>query len=190
MSFISVYAMENFITVMSDGLVINLEENIIGDENYKKFKMISPKQFMAFGGTHELGKIIKKWVGYSEEERDLFALTHKFRDLAINSPYREKQKCQLIFAGIEKGQIIFYSFNNNPNQEILSEAPKGERQTYTMLSSKHSKVKPVDEMERLIRLYDPKTAESALELQEKLNRIIAENDITVNNVVFKTSIEN
>lgn len=53
MSFVSIVVSSEFVTVMSDGRVSG-ENNTVLEENYKKFKKISPKQFIAYVGSRAI----------------------------------------------------------------------------------------------------------------------------------------
>ncbi|EJR61717.1 hypothetical protein IIO_02625 [Bacillus cereus VD115] len=51
MSFVSVIQTEKFLTVVSDGQVTNESDKAITQKDYKKFKKISPNQYIAFAGS-------------------------------------------------------------------------------------------------------------------------------------------
>ena len=59
MSFVSIIATKNFICIASDGRVLRKEQEII-DEEYKKFRLPTPKCFVAYTGNKEACELFLK----------------------------------------------------------------------------------------------------------------------------------
>lgn len=80
MSFVSINAQKDFISVMSDGLVCfshsdgRLERL---EENFKKFFQISSKQFVAVTGTKSVLDYYSQTIPFLEESYNLKELAEK-----------------------------------------------------------------------------------------------------------------
>lgn len=189
MSFVSVFAMENFITVMSDGLVTNEESKTLADQRFKKFKKISPNQFVAVAGNQGVAQAIFDLFESQSSEYDLWELTNTIRDQILKEITIDKANCLVVLGGIRNNEIIAYSFSNDPNKEINKLQPKGNDSTYMCLSSDLNEIDPFEEMEKLLRRAKPKTPSAALKIQEELNTLIATYDSSVNRITFKMAIK-
>lgn len=190
MSFISVFGMKNFVTVMSDGLVVDLETYEEKDQRYQKFRKISPYQFVAVGGNQGVAEKVFNDLGYEKMERQLKDLANSLRDTLIRELPPELALCQVAIGGVENGRIIVYSFNNKADQQMLVLQPSSTDPVYTFLSSSENKMDLDREINQLFRIYKPKTATAALKMQEVLNSKVANKDKTVNKITFKLAIKN
>ncbi|WP_332632038.1 hypothetical protein [Halalkalibacter flavus] len=188
MSLVSVLARENFITVVSDGLVVNLETGEEIHQSYKKFRKISEKQFVAFGGNQGLGERVVEVLGYQESERDLLECAKKIRGDLINEIPIEKASCQVVLGGVEKGSIVFYAFNNNHNQDLLIKRPTNHILEYTFLSSRNSSINLDEIIQRIGNRIGYNTPTKTIKIQKQLNDEVAKTDPSVNKITFNLTI--
>lgn len=188
MSFVSVFAMENFITVMSDGLVYDMNSKQEIEQRYQKFKMISPKQFIAYGGNRFMTEIIVNSIEYTDDEKDMLGLANTVRDSLVEHLKPDIAHCQIIIGGIENNEIAFYALNNKDEQEILIHKPTGSNISYGFAYSSESGIDPDGETQRLYPYYKSKSPTGLLKLQKALNDLIAEKDISVNRITFNKAI--
>lgn len=188
MSFVSVIAMEHFITVMSDGLVVNLETGEEIQQRYKKFKKISENQFIAFGGNKGLTEHTVNIIGYQKEQRNLYEISNSIRDQIIDEISPETGSCQIIIGGVENEEIVFYSFNNDKGQELLIKKPQGRNGEYSFLSSSKNGLDLDKEMKKIYSKYGFNTPTKALKIQKELNDLVSKHDASVNRVTFNLTI--
>lgn len=188
MSFVSVIAKENFITVMSDGLVYN---SITGEEleqGYKKFRKISENQFIAFGGSKDLAEEVIKQIGYQQKERNLSSLAIPIREQLIKNIPPNEASCQLVLGGIEGRETIIYSFNNDIEQDLLIKKPRGGDVEYSFLSYSKNELDLDKEIKKIYPKYGLSTPTRTLKVQKALNDVVANVDPSVNRITFNLTI--
>lgn len=188
MSFISVIAKERFITVVSDGLVVDIATNKELEQDYQKFKKISPKQFIAYGGNRLMAETIVQTINYENTERDLLVLSNDIRRSLLKYFKPKFGSCQMAVGGIENDEIVLYSFSNNESQELVIDKPKGSNLAYSFLHGHNIGVNPAHELKKLNLTTEILKPINALKLQKDLNDIVASNDPTVNKVHFGLTI--
>jgi len=190
MSFVSVIATEKFITVMSDGLVYNMITDEEIEQRYQKFRKISENQFIAFGGDRGLAEKVVEDIGYQNEERELLPIAASIRETLIKEVSPQVASCQVILGGIEKNEIVFYSFNNDEKQELLMKKPKGIDGEYSFLGSRENGLDLDKEMGKIYSKYGFKTPTKALKVQKELNDVVSKVDPSVNRITFNLTIRN
>ncbi|OAK72694.1 hypothetical protein [Lederbergia galactosidilytica] len=188
MSFVSVIATKKFITVMSDGLAINTETGEEIDQRYKKFHRISKKQFIAFAGNSGLAEEAVRIVGYNNEERDLASIAVSIREQLIKKVPPNIASCQLILGGLEKRKFVIYSFNNDPNRELLFQEPIGDDPVYSFLSDSSNGLNLDKEINKIYPKYGFNTPTKTLKIQKELNNVVADVDPSVNKITFNLTI--
>lgn len=189
MSLISIIATENFITVMSDGLVVDIETGVEIEQRYKKFKKISENQFIALGGDKGLAERTLEIIGYGKEEQDLASIVNPIREQLIKEIPPSKASSQIALGGIEDGQMVIYSFNNDPDREVMIQKPNGNIPVYTFISSSKSTMNLDEEIQKKFRPNKHNTPTQTLKLQEEINTLVAKVDPSVNRITFKLTIK-
>lgn len=190
MSFVSVIAKEDFITVVSDGQVTRNSEAI--QNNYKKFTKISNKQFIAYTGIKEFCEGLVSEIKYKGNE------IHNLNKIALDLdkkikviPY-ETYTVMFIVGGIGKsGNIEFYTLNNNYSENLRYFNPKNDSLNYGFLhnGSLSSKINLENKLVEHLRITGFNTPNKCIKAQKLLNKDIAQIDPTVNNVTFDLTIK-
>ncbi|MFP3322061.1 hypothetical protein R0K05_03100 [Planococcus sp. SIMBA_160] len=189
MSFVSVFGMKDFVTVMSDGLAVDIKTGEVKDHKFQKFKKISPKQFVAVTGNKGVGEKIFDDMGYEDSERSLEKIARELRETLIKELPYDLAKMQIAIGGVENDRIIIYSFDNNENKDLKILEPVGIDPVYTCMASSQCEIDFDQEMNHLYNAFRVKSATSALKLQETLNTKVASTDPTVNKFIFKLTIK-
>jgi hypothetical protein len=189
MSFISVFAKENFMTVVSDGLVVNINTGEELERNYKKFRKISENQFVAFGGNKGIAEMVAEEIGYQNHELDLHEVALNLRERLIQEVKPEKANILLAVGGIQGGEIICYSFSNDPNQELKTQVPKGDTIEYVFLSTDQAELGLIQQAQLLAQRYGHRSPTKTKKIQKELNDFVAQKDKTVNRVTFDLTIK-
>lgn len=189
MSFVSVFAKEDFITVVSDGLVVNLNTGEEVERNYKKFRKISENQFVAFGGNKGVAEMITEEIGFADHELNLLDISSNLRERLIRELAPEQANISLAIGGIQNEKIIFYSFNNNPTQEMLTHVPKGDGIEYVFLHGEQAQLGLTRQAQLLAERYGHRSPTKTKKIQKELNDFVAKKDKTVNRVTFDLTIK-
>ena len=189
MSFVSIIARKNFVTVVSDGLVVDLITGEEKEQEFKKFEKISRKQFVAFSGNKGLGEKVVDFLGFESEERDIFLLAKVIREKLIKDIDPKDAFCQVVLGGIEKNSVVLYAFNNHENQKMQPQKPTGDQIGYFFLTSSNHKLNLDDEISKILETNDLKTPAKSLKCQKELNNIVAKVDSSVNTMTFNLIIK-
>jgi hypothetical protein len=193
MSFVSIVATKDFVTVVSDGLAINLETGEVIENRYKKFFKISEKQFIAFAGNKGIADHIKEIINYKKEGYNLFQLISAlYWQITREIPF-ERARVLVAVGGVnENGEIEFHTFINKPGETINSYRPKNDEITYSFLESKF-----IDEGKHQIienkfieylSVNGYNTPYKVLRSQVQLNKLVCGMDPSVNNITFELYI--
>ena len=190
MSFVSVIAREDFITVVSDGQVSR--GNMVVQSDYKKFTKISDKQFIAFTGTKEFCEGLVNEIEFNRN--GLHNLYNIVENLDKNIRTIPCQSYVVMFAvgGVgESGNIEFHTINNNPSESIRSFSPKGDGLSYAFLHNGDlsSKINLQSKLIEYIGRIGFNTPNKCIRAQKLLNSDVAKIDDTVNNVTFDLTIK-
>ncbi|KAB7635268.1 hypothetical protein [Bacillus sp. B3-WWTP-C-10-D-3] len=185
MSFISVVATENLITVMSDGMESQKVNGKIEEvsPNYKKFKKISEKQFIAYAGNTGICTYIANKYKFKYEVYNLEEVAFEIQKELLQFP-RNETKNQFIIGGVQNGEVLCYTVKND---EGLPELVKPEKKKgsqidikLTTLSSNYLKKKIERNLTKSFETFFKKNNNQVLHAQLMLNNLVAENDPTVN----------
>lgn len=190
MSFVSILANPNFITVMTDGQVTR-DGNIIQND-YKKFKKISPKQFIAYTGVKEICEGIINQIPYTNNIYDLADITNQIEQVVKDSILIE-HKVHFGIGGLDlEGNIAFYTVENQKDRIVNYYKPISiEDITYAFFESGHI-TQNVDLVEKLVdyfRITGCNTPNKCLKAQKMLNDYISSLDDTVNKHTFSLTIK-
>lgn len=179
MSFVSIVSNNEFLTIMSDGRV--MEGDKIISEETKKFIVVDENYFVTFTGVYEhFFNFINNTglnKGYEGELNDFAQSVYK---QYIEKEYH-KQNFTITFGGKNKqGNLEFYSFGNGDNS--LSKSEPKTRDYQFCLSNATDHV--YNMFLKLAQETAPRTPEEMLFVQQKLNEYVAAIDKTVNTNVF------
>lgn len=184
MSFVSIVARENLVSIASDGRVCR-NDGLPIQEDYKKFIEINEKSFIAFAGNKEPCELFIRNSGLlSQHARDFKALAVQIQNQLMVSPL-SKFKILLSCGGLDCcGEIVFFTFSTLQTK-IQFFRPKGDEICYAFLNN--SSLNDAQVVERLVecfRISGIETADQIKQAQVKLNNIIATMDQSVNTTVF------
>ncbi|WP_410770963.1 hypothetical protein [Fontibacillus sp. BL9] len=136
MSFVSVVGSKSFLTVMCDGRVVGLEDEVL-EEDYQKFVRIGKKSFIAYAGTrHICESIANNFKHYEGEKEDYTFWLEKIKLILAQNQVALKQsgyKAILAFGGINlNGEIEFYAISSI-TLEFQRYFPQADNLSYTFL---------------------------------------------------------
>ncbi|HHK5546045.1 TPA: hypothetical protein ACQUHN_002470 [Bacillus thuringiensis] len=179
MSFISIALTENRLSVVSDGMV-SREEN--GDfreiqSDYKKFKKISEKQFIAFTGTLEICEKIADMYSYKEEGYDLSIISKEIQEILVHIP-REFHRIQFAVGGVQDACVVAYTMLNDGEKPKDYKPVGGDLTLVRFPSNKLSEQIISQLFDTFVNFY--RQTGNELEAQCLLNEFVADNDPTVN----------
>lgn len=190
MSFVSVIAREDFITVVSDGQVTRDSEVI--QNSYKKFTKISNKQFVAYTGIKEICEALVNEIEYKGNElHDLNHIAMELNEKIKVFPY-DTLTVMFIVGGIdETGNIEFHTLNNDPSEKLRSFYPVNDDLNYGFLSNGklEGKINLTVNLIEHFKTTGFNTPNKCIRAQKLLNSDVEKIDETVNNVTFDLTIK-
>lgn len=195
MSFVSIVVSSEFVTVMSDGRVSG-ENNTVLEENYKKFKKISPKQFIAYVGSRAICEHIVEQIEYIDEQiYNLYDTAIKIKEVISGEQLRSINSYFAIGGLDLDGQFRIYVISNLPKEEIeIIQNVSKDGLTYKLLTSPFI-VERInrEEMEQIFITFLRKTGfntpDKCLQAQKLLSHFIADIDTSVNKHSFSLTIK-
>lgn len=191
MSFVSVIGSEDFITVVSDGLVKDTTTGKELDQRYQKFNRISDNQFVAFAGNQGVADALKEAIPFINKPRDLISTSEIIHNRLLEVIPVEKARMSVVIGGVSpSGNIEFHSFTNDVGQKIKSYYPTSDGVLCSFLQS--SEISELDLSPIFINFLGEtglNTSNKVLKAQKKLNNYVAERDSTVNKVTFELVIK-
>lgn len=195
MSFVSVVARKDFITIVSDGQVTGSDGTAIKDD-YQKFIQIGNNAFLAFAGTQQIFEMLTKdcksiFDLYINDFSKLVGFyTTIFNQSGLKELYETRGfKAILAFGGKNNsGEIEFYTVHSKDSvfrnyKPVLMSDIK-----YAFLHNGKSEVNPNDIFTQSLSLSGVNTAEQILTAQKILNYKISLADSDVNNKTFELVI--
>ena len=190
MSFVSIIARENFISVMSDGRVMYGNEII--QEDYQKFIKINDQSFVAFAGSKEICEIFIEEVRTIVNQNSniinyLHSLVGRFNQLSLNN---HGLKVMLGIGGINSNQEIEFHTINSIDNQILNFSPKGEMISYAFLNNtKYDDSVLVNKLIETLGQTGFGVVKEVKKAQKILNDFVAATDQTVNDTTYHVGIE-
>lgn len=192
MSFISVLANENILTVMTDGQVTDIEGKSCND-NFPKFKLINDHQLFAESGDYSNAEYLLNEINFQNKKFSLEKVHNTIKEILLLTYNRKGTTNSVIIGGIDiDDQMKVYKISV-VDGEIKSEGPlipKGDGFVIAFLTSSKIKISD-DDVENLFKKllmefhFD---SNKYLDIQKIVNDIVAENDSTVNINVFPEKI--
>jgi hypothetical protein len=174
---------------MSDGQVTAPNGNAIKND-YQKYKLISPKQFIAFAGAKEICEQITNQVEYFEGMYNLQVLANQINAI-INEDRFDQFRLLFALGGIEvDGRITIYVVEHGRERNLRVKKPNNEDDiNYAFLNSEQ--IDLIDMKQLLINFFRStgfNTPEEGLKTQKLLNKVVEQIDSTVNKQTYSLII--
>lgn len=195
MSFVTMVISKKFITVMSDGRVSGKNHKVL-EENYKKFKKISPTQFIAYVGSRAASEVIVNQIEYVDKQiYNMQDLTFKMKE-AVSAEQFHSINVHFAIGGIDlDGQLRIYSISNLNKGVDIIQNESDDVIKYKFLPSPHIfETMKKEEMEEHFIQYLRKTGfntpNKCLRAQKLLSDFLSETDRSVNKSTHSLKIVN
>ena len=190
MSFVSVVAREKFISVMSDGRVVDLNTQKVKQEDYKKFISIDNNAFVAYTGIKELCEMVATNIEKSIRKGLEFSEILVVIRIAVAQFIQKQHTVMFAFGGINKNnQVEVFSYNSR-DESTNHFLPKGDEIAYVFLSNGSTAESMLEEkFKSILRETGIDSPSSFVQAQKLLNRYVASIDPTVNNNTFRLIIK-
>lgn len=189
MSFVSIIARADFITVMSDGCVT--DNSGVVQEDYQKFVQITPELFLAFTGHAPAGELLLK--AFEQTEFDKLAPRLNFdqvffiiKNLIENIFHNSKLKILLAFGGRNRNGEIEAYYINSIDMQTGHYVPKG-NQINTILLGNSTELNGL--LKQFLATTGDSTPKQILAAQKLLNDHVAVGDPSVNTTTFELIID-
>lgn len=189
MSFVSVVANKEFISVMSDGRAYqygsNGKMNII-QEDASKIMRIAPNQFIAHTGVVQDALRVTEGYVFREEGWELNKISTGISHMLIGCP----RKNSLVIGGRDKGKLVLYyvSTDEHEAKQLISEDDPVEFIIRLYLTSAYIKASTQD-VRNKFEEFVQQTRGNILDAQVLLHHYVAENDPTVNTNISKLLVQ-
>lgn len=190
MTFISVVARDKFISIVSDGKVSEIEEDI-GD--YKKFTNVGKNQFLGVAGSRSVADFLFEKLTNNERvinlENEVYALD-KFVKKEFNY---QNHRSFFVLGGLDiDDKMKFFTFSNNPIDKVIPYIPNNSNDILcAFLGGSASGLNNEEYYKLLIDLFKKngiKTVSNVVQSQKELNDIVAKLDDSVNTEHFPLEI--
>lgn len=187
MSFVSILATQRFITVVSDGRVINIAQNKPIREDYQKFQALTNNSFICFAGDLEPCERFVRQLKDENQRLDDFQQLGKYTTSKL-ACYKDTGTRILIAVGGKnpQGEIEFFKFSTlDPCLKYFR--PKAKDIAYAFLHNSSGQAESLDLDELLItylKEYGVDTHEKVTLAQKALTRDVASRDVSVNTNCF------
>ncbi|WNF35251.1 hypothetical protein RJD24_12325 [Bacillaceae bacterium IKA-2] len=193
MSFISIVARDKFITVVSDGLVVDLNTGIEKEQDFKKFSKIAQNQFVAYAGNKGVGEAIAETLPYTTKLYRLDEVSAMIHRRVLREIPVDQASILVAIGGVsDLGFIEFHTFSNNPEIQLTTYQPKGDDIMYCYLFGRNVVYddKQLDAVfHNSLRKIGINTPNKIIKAQKELNHYVSDRDKTVNNRTFDLDIK-
>ncbi len=188
MSFVSIIAREDFISIMSDGRVCG-PNGIPIQEDYQKFVRVDERFFVAFAGHKEPCELFLRNSGLlSPRTYDVELFSAEIQSKLIAGPSR-KHKILLALGGFNHHEeIVFSTFSTiQPKMQLFR--PKGDDISYAFLNNSSVRSAQLEELLiEALKVSGFQTPDQIREGQTQLNSAVSAMDESVNSTVFNAVI--
>lgn len=185
MSFVSVFANSKLLSLVR---VTNNGETV--NDNYKKFVMISPKQFIAFAGAKEVCESIVDQVEYLNDS--VYDLEQIAKEIHMNIYGKEiLDPYNLLFTigGLSAHNYIEFHTVNNKEEEIASYHPESvEDVTYAYMHNSDIDLDVNSKIVELRNLYGIRSFYDRRKVQRELNKYVSQHDNSVNQITSELKV--
>ncbi|MGE7874801.1 hypothetical protein [Bacillus paramycoides] len=193
MSFVSIIQTEKFITVVTDGQVTSATDKTILQKNYKKFKKISPNQYIAFAGSKGWCEILLDLLPFKEQGYDLEGIVPEIKEFISKVPSELGRFLISIGGANENGQLVIYKLSNHEGTDIERFQATGDDVSFTFLHNGSAEERLGGDLTevliQLIREIGYNTPNKTIRVQKRLNDFVANVDDSVNKITFDLTIK-
>ncbi|MNR93451.1 hypothetical protein D3C72_245080 [compost metagenome] len=181
MSFVSVVSRETFITVMSDTREISLTGEILSEET-KKSKKIGERHFVAYAGIRIICETVADGIEHLLLAGADFKLIYDKLSPLIQGKVPDPHTAMFSFGGINnEGEMEVITFSST-NNDVNIQKPKGKAISYAFLSGHYKNgIDYNEKFQEFIKVFGDETPTDFLHSQKALNKLVSENDNSVNN---------
>lgn len=192
MSFVSVIQTEKFITVVTDGQVTSTSDKTILQKNYKKFKKISPNQYIAFAGSKGLCEMLLEFLPFKEQGYVLEQIVPEIKEFISKIPSQLGRLLISVGGVNEKEQLVIYKLSNHEGTDIEKFQATGDDISFTFLHNGSAEENLGGDLTevliQLIREIGYNTSNKTIRVQKRLNDYVADVDDSVNKIAFDLTI--
>lgn len=190
MSFVSVIANSEVITLVTDGRVTNVEDRTTLEENYKKYVKISRNQFIGYAGAKETCESVVNQLVYSDTSvYDLKQVSENIFEVICNDERLVNHDLLFVVGGLNPaGRIEFHTINRREN-EFKSYNPESKDDfNYAYLYTSKTELDVENKLHELAGRIGTNSVNKRIRIQKELNNFIADHDNEVNKITFELRI--
>jgi len=184
LSFVSIIATVNYVSVMSDGRITG-DDNGILDEKHQKVLRLNENLIIAYTGRIEGINIFLHGLGEIKKDDDWTQIASDSYEKLINSPLK-RHKMAFVFAGKNQhGEIEFCTFSTFGHPFSTMKSVENNEFCHAILVGPYTRgLDTEDIIRKAITEGKCSRLEQVIELQKQLNDYVATLDSTVNTVKF------
>lgn len=190
LSFVSIVARHDFITVMSDGRVTD-SENVSTEEDYQKFMRTSKNSFLAYAGTKEACEMAATNIlPLLEHEIPLHMIIESLPTVFSQLQSNGKIKILLAMGGVSKENKIELHTISSIDNRVQSYYPTQKNDIISVFlnNTEIGDQKYNIKFKELLGETGFDSPSEVIQAQKLLNNYAADNDISVNKRTFRLSI--
>lgn len=191
MSNVTIVSEEDFITVVSDGLVTNLHEiNRNPQKNYQKFKRFGENNFIAYVGHLEMMELISDSLVKNYKGQRFDSVMNQVKSLILTSDLKEGVDANIAIGGFnENREAEIYVYSTKDDSLVKKSGYGRDTQIIHFYGPETDNKKSSEKMKELVSENNPKSPTEWVKVQKKLNSFVAQMDSTVNDVTFSLILE-
>jgi ATP-dependent protease HslVU (ClpYQ) peptidase subunit len=190
MSFVSVIAGADFLSIMTDGRV-TLGETI-WQEDYPKYKKINDKIVIGYAGHKEHIEILLNSINYSVvAEGDLMYIAKGLKQAINEFDFFKNSKMIFILGGINANEQIEFVIVSTTNTEIEQFIPEHTEATLLSCYAFNLRNAVISQHDLNDKLYEFMEVENnhLVNAQKRLHEFVADNDFSCNKTIFHEVIK-
>lgn len=192
MSLISLIATDNFISFMSDGRVLDTENDIVMSENYKKITKVNEKIILGIAGILGASQILNDNLHLYDQQNARSFANSMFNHLIVNANEKILVSMHIFIGGLDERGNIYYSGFSQDSVELIEVVPKHGAINHGCCDSMSDI--DVTNQTRLGQLMEQNKFQAlklkgAKAIQERLNAQVSMVDKSVNNKLYHEHIK-
>lgn len=191
LSFVSIVARENFISIMSDGRVTGAS-GIPIQEDYQKFTVFDKSAFIAYAGTKDICEtIVRDYEGFFRWNIYDFSMWVKELQELFRTADFESQglKVNLGFGGVNQDEKIEFHALSSSDLRLQSFFPVKDDISFAFLNNTTLGDQIFNEkFVEFLKVTGFETPTNVIQSQKLLNNYVSQNDNTVNTKTFREVI--
>ncbi|WP_337034833.1 hypothetical protein [Paenibacillus illinoisensis] len=190
MSFVSIIATKDFLTIMSDGRVMGINGTPI-EENYQKFLKVGDSSFIAYAGDRAFCEMLSRDIQGMVESKSYDTAIQVLEQIFKKADFGERSVLMGIGGLNSSGNIEFFTISSK-NYVIQKQKYYPENDTVSYAFLNNTKMGHEEFQEKLIELLRETgygAPSQTIQAQRLLNNFIAELDNSVNKSTFRFVIK-